>query len=314
MPDILGYSEANTLTSCERKWWYINDQEPIADDAEKSPQLSKGTALHRLIAGWETGDETAAYVEMQAMIDRGDLDKETAADTEWLFDRYKRFYGGQRLRIVAHELPLLARIPGTRTWFGTRGVDSIVQVPRSVDPEHAGLWHLERKTMKDWQRLIVLPVDQQVTTAQWLLREAGWKVRGTIFDAIRTYRFVDVKPTQAEVAEKLQAASPEWWASAGATRRKEVVRAYQVEMTHEAPLEDSFRRVFLERTPAQVDGQLAELRAVASRWRQLRLGATPHRNIDRSCGWCSFKDDCWRSLITNDDSRLIDSVRARAAR
>lgn len=49
MPDFLGYSEANTLTSCERKWSYIYQQEPSSDDAEKSMALSKGTSLHDLI-------------------------------------------------------------------------------------------------------------------------------------------------------------------------------------------------------------------------------------------------------------------------
>lgn len=309
MPDVLGYSEANTLTSCERKWWYINDQEPSSEDAEKSQALSKGTALHGLIAGWETGDEAAAYVRLNEMIEAGVLDSETAMETVWLFERYKRWYGDRRLRIIANELPLIARIPGTRTWFSTRGADAIVQVPRSVDPEHAGLWHLERKTMKDWQRLIVLPVDQQVTTVLWLLREAGWEVRGTIFDAIRTYRFQDVVPTQAELKlDNLRQVGE------SASEYNARIRCLQQDSAEEAPLEDSFRRVFLERTSDQIDGQLAELKAVAARWRQLRLGATPARNIDRSCGWCSFKDDCWRSLITNDDTRLIDSVRARAAR
>lgn len=308
--DVLGYSEANTLSSCERKWWYINDQEPVAEDAEKSLALSKGTALHQLIAAWETGYDAEALEQFRSSVDPTDAESvEWGEETLWLFDRYKRFYGASRLRIVANELPLLARIPGTRTWFGTRGVDAIVQVPRSVDPEHAGLWHLERKTMKDWQRLIVLPVDQQVTSVQWLLREAGWDVRGTIFDAIRTYRFQDVQPTQAELKARF---TKEIGETAGDYHER--IKTLQKERAEEAPLEDSFRRIFLERTDAQVDGQLAELTAVAKRWRQLRLGATPVRNIDRSCGWCSFKDDCWRSLITNDDTRLIDSVRARAAR
>lgn len=311
MPDVLGYSEANTLTSCERKWWYINDQEPSSENAEKSLALSKGTALHRLIAAWETGYDAEVLQEFRDTVDHEDLEQvEWAAEVEWLFDRYKRFYGASRLRIIANELPLIARIPTTRTWFSTRGVDAIVQVPRSVDEEHAGLWHLERKTMKDWQRLIVLPVDQQVTTVQWLLREAGWAVRGTIFDAIRTYRFQDIQPTLKELEERF----PFQPMNMNRPEYRAWLKIQQASMAQEAPLEDSFRRVFLERTDAQVDGQLAELKAVASRWRELRLGATPARNIDRSCGWCSFKDDCWRSLITNDDTRLIDSVRARAAR
>lgn len=313
--ETAGYSELHKLASCERQWAYVYLWSDDSENVEKSVALRKGTTLHQLIAGYETGDEQAALSYSIAAHD-APRDLEHLEDALWIFDRYKRYYGGQRWRVVVNEMPMSAMLPGTDVLFKTRGIDGIVQIDAAVDPEHAGLWHLERKTMKDWQRLAMLPVDAQITTAQWMLREAGWPIRGTVYDAIRTYRFTPKQLTLAELKllhpklhriDEYGDLRPETNDEYSA-RLKLLQSASQIE----APLEDSFRRVFETRTDAQIEAQIEELTRGVRRRNDLRddfSTAFPIRNLDRQCGWCSFRDDCWHSLRFNDEIRLSDMLR-----
>lgn len=116
----------------------------------------------------------------------------------------------------------------------------------------------ETKSMNDWRRLETLTVDPQVTHYYALARRSGYDIEGVLYDAIRTYRW----------------------------------------KRDPHPPEDSFQRIYLDRTEDQVTQGYLELQAFADRRTALEdQGAGPLRSIsDRNCSWCAFKARCWEEL------------------
>ena len=67
------------------------------------------------------------------------------------------------------------------------------------------------------------------------------------------------------------------------------------------PVEESFRRRWLDRSPEQLENTVAELTAGMLRAREIRNGAFPIRNVDRHCGWCQYREPCRNELAFGDD-------------
>lgn len=62
------------------------------------------------------------------------------------------------------------------------------------------------------------------------------------------------------------------------------------------PLQDSFRRRWLDRSPEQVAKAVDEVTASMVRGRDILRGAYPIRNVDRHCGWCPYREPCREEL------------------
>lgn len=283
MSNHTSYSELNTLAECERKWWYRYLQK---NDRTQSVQQYRGSVLHNLIASWRRGGEA-----VEALIEDLNIDGQTEQITEaefnqimWLFDRYKRQYADDGHRVVATEFRVENTLPSTDLTVLTY-VDEIVQVPSG------GLWAVERKSMKDWQRLNLLDVDPQVTITMWQLRQEFPTIKGVLYDAIRTHRFVDNEPTLRDLKGRMGRHTDE------SVKRFEIrVREQQKAERSEEPLSSSFRRIPLRRTEQDIESALNEIYAGVTRVEDLRAGRTPIRNLGRHCDWCDHKLQCWADL------------------
>lgn len=287
MSDVTGFSELATLAVCEARWAYrYRDAEP----QEPGGARYFGTQMHDLCGSWWIGGDVQerAETDLHELTQNGWEDAQRAA---WLYDRYKRYYGKDRsngfVRVVATELQLQRTLPGTDIEIRST-IDQVVQL------KGAGLWAVERKTMADWSRLDTLEVDPQVSIYLWQLREAGWPVRGLLYDAIKTYRWVPTQPTQKELKEL----HPRHIGSETTTDWTERIKLLQAlpENQHERPLEDSFRQEWLDRQPHHTEQALNEVYAATKRRRELLSGDHPIRNVGMNCKRCDHKVRCWSEL------------------
>jgi hypothetical protein len=241
--DSLSYSEAATLASCEMKHFYSYQCE--REEQTKSAALARGTEMHRLTQHWALTGEILPSED------------ETSA---WLMDRYARHYAGTRdqIKMLAVEIPFAMKLdaPWDGHVFGFwDGLAEVSGVVINDDPKD-GLWLDEKKTMADWRRLGQLPVDLQVSLYIARARQAGHPVRGVIFDAMRTQRWV---------------------------------------RGPERPLVESFERVWIERSQEKLDDALEQMYSALALRDGLtgRRPRKPLRNVGQACDWCFFKTQCY---------------------
>lgn len=233
--DSISYSELGSLARCEWAWnaSYVGER----PEQSQSAAMARGTELHRLVQHWgRTGEVLPS-------------EDDTAA---WLIGRYADHYAADFLHVDvgAVEQPFAVRLPG---WDGHLFgfMDGIVMVSGLVPKE--GLWIWEVKSMKDWSRLSQLPIDRQVSLYIWAARQSGLPVRGVMYDAIRTQRWV---------------------------------------RGPERPTAESFERIWIERTDEQLADAVSELRSALT-LRAGLTERQPVRNIGTNCSWCFHLSSCY---------------------
>jgi hypothetical protein len=113
-----------------------------------------------------------------------------------LVERYEQAYPN-RHTLVATEFDFTVKHPTDRNLEIHGYQDGIVMVSAQDDPEHAGLWVVERKSMSRWTRLDWLDDDPQPWTYLWAARAQGLHVRGLMYDAIYTVEWAEERPPEA---------------------------------------------------------------------------------------------------------------------
>lgn len=296
MPARTSYTELSTLAECEQKWHYKYGGPEYVRTAPSEAML-KGTLAHiGATAFWRGGTwmhAISAYAADSENLVDPDVFDAVIGDVEWLMGRYARHYGplSHNVEVIAVEMKLGAKVPGTK--FSIYGyVDELWKV-------NGKLWLVERKTMKDWSRLDLVPVSPQETLYYWLAEQNGLEPYGLVFDALRTYRWALEKPTQGALIEaqtindtsgefqRLTKVEQREWARAAVERHPGVEKRADSE---------SFEQLWLDRTPEQVDGALTWARAIMRRRNAIKHGSIPIRNIGPFCKTCAFKDDCFDGL------------------
>lgn len=252
--------------------------------------MRKGTGIHELAGTWWTGDDEALAGKLAEIELSLEDDEQLLADTLWLFDRYRRHYGRARnsgsLRVIDTEHKLLAPIPGTDVSLVTY-VDQIVKTS-------SGLWVVERKTMRDWKRLNSIEVDPQVTIELFQVRNAGWPIKGVIYDAIRTYRWKPEKPTQ------------KWLMENEGLTREQAKQQIELHPGIERPDDESFQLLYPDRHPEQITEAVADMQTAVRRRALLAAGERPVRNIGSACDNCPFREKCWNELSFGSDEVLLE--------
>lgn len=281
------YTELSLLADCEKKWEYRYVNRVRSD---QSVAQARGSAIHEAVARW-WDDPTLPMAVINPWPEGRPEDPEEVALVEWLLKRYEEHHGpGRRagsLRMIGHELYFEHPVPGTnvmlRAYVDGLGLDADGQ-----------MWLVERKTMKDWQRLDLLEVDQQISLYIWLAQVIGLPVKGVIFDAIRTFRWKLEKPTLADIEADLIEHGLSGYTKKGL---RELAKQLQEEDPGvERPAAESFHVAWLDRSPEHIAEALADVQAGAQRRALLANGARPLRNLGRSCGWCDHKPACWAAL------------------
>lgn len=322
----VSYSELNRLSQCEEAWYqnYVEVRESVP-----SLPMKFGTVIHRLADDWWAGDinilGTAWSAAQEEEVELEHEGKYTYDNADWLFRRYVEVYtlyrehGWKRHPEFGGEHSLTVSVP---EFDGDGGHEFQVRVtPDDVLLDPAGeVVLVERKTMGDWGRIALLPVTPQETLQVWAARYNGIPVDVVAFDAIKTYRWAPIKPTQAEVIEAAEKAmeAPDgsaigglpWeyapWNEVGTpAKRKQAWARDRVarDPGHDGhPPEDSLQFVFVYRDQEQIDGAVdGWVIPLMKRRIDLYAGAPRIKNIGRDCVRCPYQDTCWESLAFPSD-------------
>lgn len=304
------YTELSTLAECEQKWSYKYGGPEYVRTAATEAML-KGTLSHvGATAFWKGTPWTeaiAAYVvDPENAVDQSTYSA-VIGDVEWLMARYQRHYAplSRNVEVIHVEKKLSAKVPGTK--FSIYGyVDEMWRV-------NGKLWLVERKTMKDWSRLDLVPVSPQETLYYWLAIQNGLEPYGLVFDALRTYRWALEKPTQKQLIEEAPL-NPE----TGAAPWEEPAFVMQHTMQDQTPAKrklewaraaverhpgvekkadsESFEQLWLDRNQDQIDAALRWARSIMRRRNAIKHGSIPIRNVGPFCKTCAFKDECFDGL------------------
>lgn len=253
-------TELSTMGRCEKQWQY---RYVLDHKDEGSVAMTKGTLLHAMYAAWWKNGQPESVAGLEPEVIEHELDddrKQAVKDMPpieidnafWLFDRFCKVYGGtNHFELVASEVELEAEVDGLLL---QGRADAIVR-----EVATGNLYLGECKSMKDWRRLDILEVDPQVTHYYLLCHQAGYDVKGVMYDALKTYRW----------------------------------------KRDEHPPEDSVQRLYIHRTAEQCEASLSELHAFSDRRDDIVTGKRiPLRNISHlgSCNFCSFRSECWEDL------------------
>lgn len=202
----LSPSQLTTFMACEEQW--VRDQaRPRGEDGHRIQKESaglgatRGTLIHKLLAvADQGGDWIAASVELATEMFPGwDPDWQLPSlveDAIRLVSRYQATYPVKH-QVIGEEWQFALRHPADRQLEITGYQDGLILVSAQDDPEHAGLWVVERKSMSRWDRLDWLADDPQPATYLWAARAQGFKVRGLMYDAIYTARWKEEREPEA---------------------------------------------------------------------------------------------------------------------
>lgn len=290
------YTELNTIAQCEMRW--AHKYLYRTDQGEKTTGLAKGTWLHDVVGQW-WWDPTLSMDEIVRHARNAQADLPWVEDAVWVANRYEQHYFADRAEVVetvGREVRLELDLPGT----GVRVVAWIDEIRRDAQ---GGLWLVERKTMLNWARLSLLPVDPQITTYLWIARASGLPVVGVLFDAIRTYHWAPEKPTLTELQGEVLTEQPEL------TKKAAMEIARERQAAHpgfERPLAESFEQLWLDRTDEQIEEGLDEMRAALVRRQMLAGGLRPVRNLGEQCNRCPFKNECWDAVAFPEEIEIED--------
>lgn len=261
----VSFSSLSKLTSCQRRWAFqYRDRAPEVP----GPAMLKGTLLHQLWYAHWSGKDWHDELQVQGEIFIAEHPEATylpdwIGDAAWLFDRYVTHYGD--LATVTEANPDF-EVVALEQEFKVKLPGKYGWLIGRLDglwKIDGYLWLVEAKSMSDWETLDRYIYDPQCSLYVWAAREAGWPVEGVMVDAMRTYRWVAKNEGKHPVAE-------------------------------------SFDRRWVDRNQEHLDMAIEEAKAGLDMARALLRGAIrPLRNMDRHCGWCSYRSPCLAELCFN---------------
>lgn len=289
MSGRISFTEASTLADCEEKWRrkYLLRQE---DPGNRFTHL--GTMVHTGIDLFWHGQQWLAITEAISgeALALGAND-ETWDDALWLVRRYIQRYAQERQSVTSYQSEVEVEFPFHGVMVRAR-LDGL-----KVEDDR--LWVVERKTMSRWDKIDYVQADPQVSL-YWLAVKRGLHLEpfGIEYDAVYTHRWKPTKPTQKDLIEARSARDVDF---EGWTKKRQTEWARLEVAQHagfERPAEDSFRRVYIDRTEEQEHLALEWLAAIIDRRRDLDYGARHIKNVGpSSCRMCPFKVECLDGLV-----------------
>lgn len=268
---VTSFSEFDTLTQCERKWGYR-----YAEGAEEegfSPGLSFGIGWHRFTNAW-WGRE---LVEERGIADRvvhsvsSEL-REAYPDHEQQIDELVTKLVWLALRYVDHygiEPPADWNVLDVEHTFDRVALGGALlrgRIDALVEID-GDLWVVEDKTYSSRQRLDLVNVSWQETIYAMAAEKIYRRpVFGVLFNGAYTYRW-----------------------------KKD-----------DRPTEESFDRVFLDRSAAQRVQAIEQLQAFLYRRSELNGGRTALANLGPLCNGCGYKQRCFSELKLGDEEIVLE--------
>lgn len=265
------YSQISKYLGCERAYAYQYRDKWRAH--AESRAMTLGSVVHHLLDGWWTHqgipdlDTITEYViglEETATVEGCVSIAEHAL---WIMRRYNVMYARdlETTEVIAVEQQKTFELPllGERRYAITTKIDKLIN--SSV---HGGIVFMDHKTTGQWPKEDWIDIDMQFSFYFWALRQDGIEPVCALLDTIYTYQW----------------------------KKKGEVLAWD-----STPVEDSFRRALVDRSPAMLDVVAAEAYRACDRMWHLKQGHhEPLRSITPACMWCSFRAPCYESLQGDD--------------
>lgn len=263
------HSSHGDLVTCERKYWF---RKVAGVEAEPTKAMRKGLFIHQLLGGWwETGSFQSAIdvFAKQWAVDHMDVDDESgelgvAPYPDWV---------GDCLWLADRYAAFYG--PHREDWEIVG-----VEVPWQVRLPGRYAWMVGRFDMVVRDRMGRLWLVEFKSMSGWdTLEEYTWSPQ------VSLYYWAGQELGMEPYGVLLDA-------------------LYTYRWKNPRPLEDSFQRRWLDRNPAHITAALAEAEAGMVRARELQRGAFPLRNVDRHCGWCSYREPCRNELAFGSEFPL----------
>ena len=197
----VSYSEIDTYRQCALKHQLSYVERWRLPDGQEAEALQRGTLFHSVMEKHygmlkETNGETTAedlflavapllYVEgTGAQSERQEL-------VEWMYRGYVDLYQlDPDWEIIGIEVPFTAPM------YDYNGNESPIHLSGTADlivKDHSaggGLWIVDHKTCKNLPRGKDFDMEDQTAIYTFLMKQAGWDIRGAIYNHVRTYKLV----------------------------------------------------------------------------------------------------------------------------
>ena len=201
-PYVVSYSEIDTYRQCRLKHQlsYIERWRP---DGEEAEALARGTLFHSVMEahygklkelrdvpeeGIEAEDLFLAVAPLLYEEGTG-AQSERQELVEWIYRGYVDLYGvdsdWEIIGIeVPFEVPMIDRL-GQPTRFRLAGTADLLVKDHSAG---GGLWIVDHKTCKNMPKGKDFDMEDQTGIYTFLLKQAGWDIRGAIYNHCRTQK------------------------------------------------------------------------------------------------------------------------------
>lgn len=275
-PDaVYSYTQISKYLACERQYAYAYSWGWRPHTVSRA--MSLGSTVHHLLDKWWLGADVNDISKIEVTdfviaLEQHSTVEDCISIAEhalWLIYRYDKMYAKDRetCRVIEVESERQLLLPkfGERTYALTTKIDKLIH-----SPAHGGLVFIDHKTVGQFPKEDWIDLDLQFSIYFMVLRQHDIDVVCAILDTLYTYRW----------------------------KKKGEILGWD-----ETNVEDSFRRVLVDRTPAMLEVVAKELYRACDRIWHLRQGNhEPLRNITAACLWCDFRAPCYEALQGDDAS------------
>lgn len=195
---VVSYSELDSIRQCRLKAHlaYVERWKPAVD----AVPLSRGKLFHQVLeahyrriqAEQTPGARQTVVDEFQDPADilrQSDLPPEEVDLVTWIYDGYLDQYGldpyWEIVDVEVRAEAWLRNANGNRTSFRLKGTADLLVKDESLG---GGLWIVDHKTCRELPKQRQLDLDDQMGIYSWLFKQAGYDVRGVIYNACRSYK------------------------------------------------------------------------------------------------------------------------------
>jgi hypothetical protein len=302
MTGLINYSEFNTLTDCEKRWYlgFVDNEE---DDSSKRG-LHLGTLCHlwhgrwlmgsgaTLPSSWTDDINTGGKPGEERTLKLTDFDPALVERAQWLAARFVEHYGPEppsSWTVISAEEWMTREF----TWGTLVGrTDGFVEID-------GRLWLIEVKSYGSRPGPLAYAHVSPQLGCYSLLAEAHYGQRpwGILYQGMYTYQWKPTKPTQKSVIERWQETQVAQGYTAQEMKLAAKLYVENPDNWTERPAAESFDQEEVELGDEHLATAALYLRG--GLMRRTHLLAHPDEvlpSVGRHCLGCGFKARCWSEL------------------
>lgn len=297
-------SEITDFLRCRKRYDYawLQNLEP----KQRNEKLTIGSAIHKFLEVWYTDHryDDAIQATFDYMLEHSeDIDPFVYEDMLKLvggvcFNYTNHYAHDANWTVKAVELPFSVQLDDNTNYIGT--IDLV------IEDEDGHIWFVDHKTTISIDIFDKnSDMDRQISRYWWALQQLGYDVHGFIYNIILKDVPQEPKVLKSGALSKDKAQKTTAKLYREAIQRhglNEADYADFLQLLDEQPKE-FFRRLKVERTPAEVLASIDEMEDVIE---DIRTARSHYRNITKDCHWdCAFKTLCQAEM----DGSNADHIR-----